>query len=357
VPAAAPAAGAAAAAPPAPPPDTAALLAQLQAQAAAQQQQMLAARMAAQAQALVAAQATAAAQATRKQRELYVGNLTVHVVSAAMLTELFNGALATLLPPGAPPAVANTNMDSAGKFAFVEMRTDELATAALMLDKVELCGRAINVGRPKGYIDPSLRAEMMGAMGGGGMAGLQAAQMAAMAMAARGGAGGAMAPQAALMAQQQALAAMAAAGMTIPMMQPQPPPFPFPGAAALPPAGAPAMDAGAGGAEARCVLLMNLVPAATLADARERSELTADVADECRKCGEVTDAAAPPPPAEAIAAGAPARVYVRFATPAGAAAAAAMMHGRMFDGNRVAAAFVAEEEHEAALGGAWPTRA
>jgi hypothetical protein len=102
---------------------------------------------------------------------------------------------------------------------------------------------------------------------------------------------------------------------------------------------------------------MNLVPIASLSDARERSELTADVAEECRKCGEVADAAAPAPPEEALASGAAARVYVRFATPAGAAAAAAMMHGRMFDGNRVSAAFVAEEEHEAALGGAWPARA
>ena len=42
------------------------------------------------------------------------------------------------------------NMDGEGKYAFVEMRTEELASAALHLDKVELCGRSINVGRPKG---------------------------------------------------------------------------------------------------------------------------------------------------------------------------------------------------------------
>ena len=34
------------------------------------------------------------------------------------------------------------------------MRTEELATAAMQLDKVELCGRPINVGRPKGYVEP-----------------------------------------------------------------------------------------------------------------------------------------------------------------------------------------------------------
>ena len=37
----------------------------------------------------------------------------------------------------------------AGRFGFVELRTDELATSATALDKVELCGRHINVGRPK----------------------------------------------------------------------------------------------------------------------------------------------------------------------------------------------------------------
>jgi len=41
------------------------------------------------------------------------------------------------------------------KYSFVEMRTADLATAAIALDKVELCGRALNVGRPSGYVAPS----------------------------------------------------------------------------------------------------------------------------------------------------------------------------------------------------------
>jgi splicing factor U2AF subunit len=41
-----------------------------------------------------------------------------------------------------------------GRFGFVEMRTEELASSAMALDKVELCGRNINVGRPKGYVEP-----------------------------------------------------------------------------------------------------------------------------------------------------------------------------------------------------------
>ena len=41
-----------------------------------------------------------------------------------------------------------------GRFGFVETRTEELATSAMALDKVDLCGRQINVGRPKGYVEP-----------------------------------------------------------------------------------------------------------------------------------------------------------------------------------------------------------
>lgn len=36
----------------------------------------------------------------------------------------------------------------------MEMRTEELASSAMAMDKVDLCGRAINVGRPKGYVEP-----------------------------------------------------------------------------------------------------------------------------------------------------------------------------------------------------------
>lgn len=42
----------------------------------------------------------------------------------------------------------------AGRFGFVECRTEELATAGMQLDKVDLCGRHVNVGRPKGYVEP-----------------------------------------------------------------------------------------------------------------------------------------------------------------------------------------------------------
>ena len=46
------------------------------------------------------------------------------------------------------------SISCAGRFGFVECRTEELATAGMQLDKVDLCGRHVNVGRPKGYVEP-----------------------------------------------------------------------------------------------------------------------------------------------------------------------------------------------------------
>ena len=42
-----------------------------------------------------------------------------------------------------------------GRYSFVELRTEELATTAMTLDKTELCGRQMNIGRPKGYVPGS----------------------------------------------------------------------------------------------------------------------------------------------------------------------------------------------------------
>lgn len=43
---------------------------------------------------------------------------------------------------------------AAGRFAFIELRTLALADAAVSLDKLELMGRQMNIGRPKGYEPP-----------------------------------------------------------------------------------------------------------------------------------------------------------------------------------------------------------
>ncbi|GMH45146.1 hypothetical protein BSKO_13103 [Bryopsis sp. KO-2023] len=116
------------------------------------QRQLLAQQLLLQQQAVTG---TNAMIANKKQREVYVGNLTIGVVTADMLRELFNGALSSLVPdPVTNPPVVSVAMDASGRFGFVELRTEELSTAAMQLDKVELCGRHVNVGRPKGYVEP-----------------------------------------------------------------------------------------------------------------------------------------------------------------------------------------------------------
>lgn len=51
----------------------------------------------------------------KKQREIYVGNLTIGVVVDTMLRDLFNGALAHLVPdPVANPPVINAALDPSG---------------------------------------------------------------------------------------------------------------------------------------------------------------------------------------------------------------------------------------------------
>jgi len=238
--------------------------------------------LAARALAAQAAAALAGSNATRKQREVYVGNLTTGMVSAPLLADLFNRALSTLQPHPAPPAVVNVNMDSAGKFAFVEMRTEELATAALMLDKVSLCGRSLNVGRPKGYIDPATRGGIM----------------------------------------PTAIAAPVAPAVTAPALV------------------------------SRFLLLLNLVPCSALGDAGERAELRSDVAGECARHGAVEECLVPQPPT-AVPATEPARVYVRFDDQQATAACAAAMHGRLFDGRRVAASTISEAEFARVQAGDW----
>lgn len=116
------------------------------------QRQLLAQQMLLQQQALAGNQVQAA---NKKQREVYVGNLAIGIITGEHLRELFNAVLALHVPdPVNNPPVINVNMDTSGRYGFVEMRSEELATTAMQLDKLELCGRPINVGRPKGYVEP-----------------------------------------------------------------------------------------------------------------------------------------------------------------------------------------------------------
>lgn len=79
------------------------------------QRQLLAQQLLLQQQAVTG---TNAMIANKKQREVYVGNLTIGVVTADMLRELFNGALSSLVPdPVTNPPVVSVAMDASGMFS------------------------------------------------------------------------------------------------------------------------------------------------------------------------------------------------------------------------------------------------
>eukprot|EP00201_Polytomella_parva_P008028 CAMPEP_0175053142 /NCGR_PEP_ID=MMETSP0052_2-20121109/8758_1 /TAXON_ID=51329 ORGANISM="Polytomella parva, Strain SAG 63-3" /NCGR_SAMPLE_ID=MMETSP0052_2 /ASSEMBLY_ACC=CAM_ASM_000194 /LENGTH=639 /DNA_ID=CAMNT_0016317639 /DNA_START=186 /DNA_END=2102 /DNA_ORIENTATION=+ len=107
--------------------------------------------------AAAATASAAAAAAEKKQRELYVGNLAIGVVTIDILKDLFNKTVQVISPdPNGLPPVIDARLDSSGRFGFVEFRTKDLADAAISLDKMNIYGRAINVGRPKGYQETSI---------------------------------------------------------------------------------------------------------------------------------------------------------------------------------------------------------
>ena len=94
----------------------------------------------------------------RKRREVYVGNLIQGVVTPNILADVFNAILKKVAPKLCEREVAgnpvvNVIMDSQGSFGFAELRCFEMAQIALRFDKVDVCGRPMNVGRPKGYIE------------------------------------------------------------------------------------------------------------------------------------------------------------------------------------------------------------
>jgi splicing factor U2AF subunit len=69
---------------------------------------------------------------------MYVGNLIPGVTNQAILKQIFNSALMAAFPgsslvPGAEPVVA-VNLHTDGKYAFVELRTPDMASATLALN-------------------------------------------------------------------------------------------------------------------------------------------------------------------------------------------------------------------------------
>jgi len=336
-----------------------------------QEQQLRARQMVLQQQA-----ASAAAAASKTQREVYVGNLVPGAVNEPTLMQLFNTALMVRFPgsnvPGMEPVI-KVNLHSDGRYAFVEFRTPEMATAALDLSgQVQFLGQAMTVNRPSGYVDPNkasvaaqAAAQALQAFQRGDLTALQAANMAGAnlgglgVMAARPaiptipgmalpgmampgvGFGAAGALQSAAVAQTVATALVPGAGV-----------LGMPGAAGLPtavaaaPAGAPALD-GLSAVPTTAICVIGMITSDVLKDEQECKDVIEDLQEECNKHapGTVRGVKVPRPPQPELAAqyfgqGNFGKAFVQFADPTSASKAKDAIHGRMFAGSAVQVAFI-----------------
>ena len=310
-------------------------------------------------------------QDTRRQRELYVGNLAMNLVTPEIVAEVFNSALSSLSDDGLAPVV-NVSMSMDGKFAFVEMRTEPLSDAAMHLDGVELCGRAMRVGRPKGWVPPPVdtaaaappnasTARPDTTQTGGPEAGVPGSSLGG---DTPGGAAG-MADETARVAHVMHALDPAMTAMTqkvhghggsatttknayLDGMAPNtfeiPPNTQFPPT----PLGVPVQVL-----VRRCLLLDNMVPARELGKEAEREEFKEDVREECAKCGIIDDMVVPHPPRDAVVENQPGRCYVKFQAAFSARAAREMLNGRVFDGRTVAASLASDAEFDRAAAGEW----
>lgn len=240
----------------------------------------------------------------RKQREIYIGNLAVGITTKELLREFFDQVFAHQVPdPAANPPVVNVNMDTGGRFAFVEFQNREMATKALEMDKVvDLCGRVMNIGRPKGYVEPGPNDPQLGPF----------KETAQGVVSAAGAAGN----------------GAAAAG----------------GAAAAPKEVTPG--------NTTVLLLSNILPAGELRTEADRRILQDEVYEEAAKYGSVSGVVVPTPTPQ-VQDLMPGRCYIRYASPEDAAKGQLAFHTRTLDDHVIKASFVPEEEYSRAQGGEW----
>lgn len=96
----------------------------------------------------------------KKSKEIFVGNLLFGVVTVDTLKTLFDSSLSVAFPNANPliKPVVHVQMASDMKYAFIQLQTEEMASAAIQLNGMELCGREMTIARPSGFVDPSLAA-------------------------------------------------------------------------------------------------------------------------------------------------------------------------------------------------------
>lgn len=281
-----------------------------------------------------------ASQISRKARRLHIGNLPQGMgITPQMMQQFFNATLiATGLidttKPGEP--VIDCTINPGGKFAFVEFRTIAEATSALTLNNVELAGRQLRVERPRDYtpVPPAALAEIDRAGYVGETPICNLAQVMEHSIS-----GGVPVPLG--LAHHAPVPGAPSPPALPPLAVPPPPP---------PPAAAPlVLDP-----SRRVLGLSSMVTELELADAAECADILDDARTECAKHGEVEGIlllrtplpASLEPGVAALAAQSEKLIFVRFAHPAAASAAAKTLHGKKFDGRTVAASFHADAEFD-----------
>eukprot|EP00775_Hariotina_reticulata_P009732 gene9732-9890_t len=230
----------------------------------------------------------------KAQRELFVGNLAPGTVTEQSLYQVFHSALVAAFPqasqPGQEPVL---KVNITGRFAFVEFRLAEYATAALQLNgQIALMGNTLKIARPSSYVEPTQVGPTSGNLGGfGGMPGV-----------------------------------MGAAGLAAP--------GPLAVGGLVPAAGCAAPDPLATLIPTPFLCVTGMVTMDVLASDEEYKE-------ECSKYGSVVDIKVPRPPpgtaAQLMGTDYFGKAFVHFADVPSAQKAKEAIHGRMFAGNVVQA--------------------
>ena len=200
----------------------------------------------------------------------------------------------------------NVDLSADGKFAFVEFRDEDICTLALTLfDKMEVCGRALNVGRPRGYIDPNMGASAL----------------------LPGGCAPAMPP-------------MGMPGMGMPGMGLPPPPSGMGGLVPPPPPGGLAPPPPP---PSHVIKLEGMLTAEILQNDEEYNEVLDDIKTECEDAGGKVESVVMPREGPHAT-----MCFVTFAEVDAAAKARQSLDKRQFDGNTVRATFIAASDVPAA---------
>ena len=262
--------------------------------------------------------------AEKLRREIYVGNLVSGQIGATTLCELLNDVLKKIVPEachavGKLPPVLSIVMDSAQKYASLEMRSSALATAALGLDQMHVLGRPLHITRPAGYFDdPDAKRQVLNVEHV--LPAPEKLQQVYDYLDARKIEESKSKDEAIERAKKMAVSVSESV------------------AHAAAPTTAEATE---------YLCLENMVDVKTLLSARERKELRYDIEDECGKCGKVVRVVVPTPSDEEVERKAASRAYVYFARVGSAESAHKVMHGRKFGGRIVQARYIEASEFEA----------